>query len=220
MEGHFLETEKKYSFLAYGPSSPPLRFADLAGEIAHHLRSTLDHLVWALASKRQEPSSRIQFPISESIEKFELALRNGILEGVGRRAAKKIRAMQPFNHPKPREAGLYVLHQLDIVDKHRLPLVVTNFVKIGQSLEVGSHLGDLVINGISPPPNLAECSDKGTEIFWISFDRVQPDLVVKMDFQVRLAVRVRSSFVVELVPSFDLLQRFITDAVARFQEEF
>ena len=38
----------EYAFLAFGEPEAPLRFAVLAGEIVHHLRSSLDHLVYAL----------------------------------------------------------------------------------------------------------------------------------------------------------------------------
>ena len=220
VEGRFLEREKKYAFYAFGPPSPPLRFAVLTGEVAHHLRASLDHLVWALASQKQQPTNRVQFPVCETTEKFELAIRNGALLGVGRRAVEKIKALQPFNEPTPREAAIYVLHQLDVTDKHRLPLVVTNFIKMGESLKVGSHLGDLVINGLAPPPTFLECSESGTEIFWITFEKTQSDLTVDMDFQVNLAVRVRSSFAVELIFLLKTMQRFVTDTICQFQEEF
>jgi hypothetical protein len=44
-----------------------LRFSVLAGEVIHHLRSCLDHLVWQLSSEpfRSAHSDRIEFPVYE-----------------------------------------------------------------------------------------------------------------------------------------------------------
>ena len=39
-----------YVFMAYGDPAVPLRFAVLAGEIVHHLRSSLDHHALAVRS--------------------------------------------------------------------------------------------------------------------------------------------------------------------------
>src|ERR1700722_16550539 len=46
----------------------PLRFSVLAGEIAHHLRSILDHIVWIFSDPiyREKHSVWIEFPILKS----------------------------------------------------------------------------------------------------------------------------------------------------------
>src|SRR5579884_4057403 len=57
----------------------PKRFSVLAGEVAHHLRSCLDHIVWIFSndSYRRERESSIQFPVlieppdANALKKFE-----------------------------------------------------------------------------------------------------------------------------------------------------
>lgn len=47
---------RRYAFRLIGPPVP-LRIAVIVGEIAHHLRSCFDHVVWALARKNDLPDT-------------------------------------------------------------------------------------------------------------------------------------------------------------------
>jgi len=62
-----LSDEKILEALSYHRTMViPLRFSVLAGEVVHHLRSCLDHVVWELSSDsyRSSPNFRyIEFPI-------------------------------------------------------------------------------------------------------------------------------------------------------------
>src|SRR5437016_757021 len=62
----------------------PIRFSVLAGEIIHHLRSCLDHIVWILSEPRyrRDNLKHIQFPIydvrpseKEEIKRFERTIK-------------------------------------------------------------------------------------------------------------------------------------------------
>ena len=123
-----------FVFRAFGPENAPERFSVLAGEIIHHLRTCLDHVVWALATKYSGlPSGRIQFPICDKRAGFDEALKKGILRGIRAEAIKIIESVQPFtSNGSPRETILYVLHHLDIQDKHKLLLVTATAAELAK----------------------------------------------------------------------------------------
>ena len=119
---------RRYAFKLLGPPAP-LRFAVITGEIVHHLRSAFDHVVWALAKKNAIPhDERIQFPVCDSSEKFEKAVRGGIIKGVSRADRAPIEALQPYRTSDPANSILRIVHDLDIADKHRLYRRVTDSV--------------------------------------------------------------------------------------------
>jgi hypothetical protein len=102
----------------------PLRFSVLVGEIAHHLRSILDHIVWQFSTPtyRREHSQRIEFPIlktrpadKEGIKRYE-----GKIKGIAELQIRSmIGALQPYNAPDPLNSPLLIIHNMDIFDKHR-----------------------------------------------------------------------------------------------------
>src|ERR1700686_745705 len=48
----------KYAFVVRGNPTMPLRFTVLAGEVVHHLRSILDHLICALVVRNSQTPTR------------------------------------------------------------------------------------------------------------------------------------------------------------------
>jgi hypothetical protein len=108
----------------------PKRFSVLSGEIVHHWRSCLDHIVWIFseASYRQANETVIQFPIfieppdAKALQRFERQI-GGIPN------PSKIRdlivGLQPYklginaiDHP------LGIIHNMDRFDKHRELVIV------------------------------------------------------------------------------------------------
>jgi hypothetical protein len=131
--------------LAYHRDKPiPLRFSVLAGEIVHHLRSCLDHLVWHFSADtaRAKPGS-IEFPIFEvePSEKKEIARYAGKIKGItNTNVLRLIENMQPYkaganiaNHP------LLIVHNMDRFDKHRELVIVDS----GVSLTIPPHMVEL-----------------------------------------------------------------------------
>jgi hypothetical protein len=128
--------QRRYVFKLVGPPVP-LRFAVLAGEIIHHLRSCLDHIVWALATRDgQTTDDRIAFPVCSTAGKFRKAVRNGIIRGVPDRAEQLIEALQPYRSADPPNSVVQVLHDLDIADKHKLLVVVSHMMVLGNTIVV------------------------------------------------------------------------------------
>jgi len=102
----------------------PLRFSVLAGEIAHHLRSCLDHIAWQFSAEayRRTHRTRIEFPIFEArpVDKDTTKRYEGKIKGITNPdILKLVDALQPYNSPNPVESLLLVIHNMDITDKHR-----------------------------------------------------------------------------------------------------
>jgi hypothetical protein len=175
---------RQYSFTAYGPP-PPLEFSVLAGEVVHHLRSSLDHLVYQLVlANGQQPTERHEFPICASAQKFAEAISRGKIRGVSAAVQQRIETLQPHRCSPPHDSWLWVVHELDRIDKHRLLVVVLAVVRwLGGRIGVGSDSGPLEIVGMSPP-NRVVPSDMGSEVFRMFFgQQYQKDVRVEPEFQ-------------------------------------
>jgi len=111
----------------------PPRFAVLAGEIVHHLRSCLDHIAWMLSSDeyRRTNETAIAFPIltvAPSNKKAQSSYNRNIKGITGAAARGLIEELQPYRSANPIDDPLAIVHDLDRIDKHRdLVLVVPTF---------------------------------------------------------------------------------------------
>lgn len=111
--------------------TPPPRLGVLVGDVVHNQRAALDHLIWQLAlTSTSRPRSSIQFPIYRSrtpSSRGEHAFDpHGIKQmgGVPPAAQSIIEAKQPYHAPNPEHTPIWLLHTLDIEDKHRIIPVV------------------------------------------------------------------------------------------------
>jgi hypothetical protein len=102
----------------------PERFPVLLGEVAHDLRSALDHLVWREAVEQigrkqaDKKANSIAFPIHRT----RVALnRSRVRQFVSDDAWRIIERHQPYDRGKPpRPKTLQMLHWINRIDKHRL----------------------------------------------------------------------------------------------------
>ena len=130
VEGRLDQKARKYRFLALGNPVLPPNLSILIGEIVYHLRTVLDHLVFILAGGQGNPT-RLAFPICRKEGEFRLALNRGALKGVQENAVQMIERLQPYRtSPNPSQATLYQLHNLNIIDKHRLLLATAACVDL------------------------------------------------------------------------------------------
>ncbi len=105
--------------LRYPELRRPRKICISIGEIIYNLRAALDHLVWALAIRNgQRVTSRVGFPICDSIEQFKLVSQSGILKGVPRKFYPIIASAQPYLAPDPGNSVLRVLEDLAVADAH------------------------------------------------------------------------------------------------------
>jgi hypothetical protein len=101
---------------------PPL-ISVLIGEVVYQLRSALDHLVWQLViANEQTPSDKNEFPIFWKVPTSadNKAAFNRKIKGISSDALALVEALQPYHRPAPKEDPLWVIHELNNIDKHRL----------------------------------------------------------------------------------------------------
>jgi hypothetical protein len=121
------------------PADIPL----IAGEAIHQLRSSLDHLAWQLVEANGEvPTKRTYFPICQTAAIYKAKFQ-GMVKGISPAAISILDSLQPY---RGRYDGLGKLHELNIVDKHCLLLVVGyGLTRFGLSYN-HPQLGDLLAN--------------------------------------------------------------------------
>jgi hypothetical protein len=102
--------------------TPPNIISILIGEVLYQLRSSLDHLIWQLIEANgNTPTDRSEFPIFKDSKKFKAG--GAKIRGVSRTAASIIEVLQPFHSGKGVDDPLWILHNLNNIDKHRVLLV-------------------------------------------------------------------------------------------------
>lgn len=139
------------SFRAWRTADVPLDLSVVVGEIVHQLRSSLDHLVVALAKKNgQEATLSHQFPIVSTGARFDQAINAGRLRGVGGAEVDRIRQMQPMNEADPDDNFLSLLAALNNADKHRNLIVTTGAASMNDLVTFGTDEDLVARTGIDP----------------------------------------------------------------------
>ena len=109
----------------------PPRFSILSGEVVHHLRSCLDHIIWHFSDVtfRETPKNTkfIEFPILEKRPSDVFSQYERKIKGIANTAVRSlIEECQPYKRPNPNESLLLAIHKMDIVDKHRELVIVVS----------------------------------------------------------------------------------------------
>ncbi len=136
--GYFLETNCKTgekSTFAKRNEDVANEASLIIGDILHNLRSSIDHAYWnctEVHAKSDDERKRIQFPITQT----ETHLTNSILPKISSMVsedfAQTVARLNPY-----REGGnalLCAIHDLDVIDKHKLLIPTGNFTKISSSM--------------------------------------------------------------------------------------
>ena len=103
----------------------PLRCGVLSGEIVHHLRSCLDHIVWYFSSAqyRAEAENAIEFPVfrEEPLTKKKIAGYERKIKGItNSNVLSLVRDLQPYKRGSDAEDDpVCIVHDMDRFDKHR-----------------------------------------------------------------------------------------------------
>lgn len=125
------------SFIATGKvhEQPPQKLKILIGEFCHNLRSSLDNLADALATSfLGDAPEGTEFPIFKDRAKFFKTKSKGVpdrgsglykMRGLSPGAQTLVKWLQPYRRiNNPDRHPLWVLHRLNIGDKHRRPHVI------------------------------------------------------------------------------------------------
>lgn len=107
----------------------PPRFTIIACEVIHHLRSSFDHLAWQLSNSafRATPAGhQIEFPVFAARRKLCGLTKDKMcsycrkVEGISSSTAlARIESLQPYNSTNPLDDSLWLIHDLNRIDKHR-----------------------------------------------------------------------------------------------------
>lgn len=108
----------EYSFYLGAVPPMPTQWIPAVGDVLHNLRSSLDHLAWMLAKK---PSEGTVFPI---LDKPGSSKPVYLVGGVKKpETLDLINEVQPYQRWETAEDAwndeLWLLHRLNIIDKHR-----------------------------------------------------------------------------------------------------
>jgi hypothetical protein len=183
---------------------PDPQISLLFGDAVHNMRSALDHLVYELVASNQDrpagvPNHKTMFPICDTRTRFQTqAHRRGRITGVPVDACAVIERAQPFHR---REAGqdhrvhpLWVLNQLDNIDKHRR-LTLTAGMPLGHQATITRadgtvsdyqvlkkpdatvHDGDTVWSFQPPAAGEGELEIQGTLVSTVAFNEADVGLV-------------------------------------------
>jgi hypothetical protein len=103
---------------------PPLaKWASLVGECVHALRSALDHTAYELVRLKRSGAEFSEFPIFKDRGAWD-AKHAKKLPGVDPKVLTQVKWLQPYRRGEQIDP-LWVVHRLDILDKHRRLNVVT-----------------------------------------------------------------------------------------------
>ena len=108
----------------------------LCGDVFHNLSSALDYAYWEAVSPHVADVSKhknIQFPFAKDSTKLEAAVKSRFAHQVSRNFYNGILAVKPHAG----DGGnilLNLIHETNIVDKHKFPIPVGDFTKISSEM--------------------------------------------------------------------------------------
>jgi hypothetical protein len=180
---HDLE-QRRYLFrLKVLQPIPQRRFALIMGDAIHNAKSALDYLAWRLAGSDIVDRDTL-FPIFLYPSAFNKRAKKKLWR-IHPEALTELRQLQPYNRPNPTIDPLWLLHDLDARDKHKL-LTMTQTIPKEAVIFIGGGPGwspfrfrqgpfddNAIIADIDIPPNVPEEEVKmGSNItFDIAFEK-------------------------------------------------
>lgn len=205
----------KCTFYVTRVADVPLPLIGTVGDALHNLRSALDHLAYQLViANGEKPRKLTSFPICKTVERYQTTgLRQ--IEGMRQNAKDAIEAVQPYRGADPADT-LWCLHQLDIVDKHRVlvtagsrfsahsltPSQREKIIKRFHSSYPADHLAPNLRGVFTPPNEPARFPLKaGDELITLPTSEVEKDL--QFNFQVSF----NESGIIEGEPVSEALHR-------------
>jgi hypothetical protein len=112
------------------PAIPAPEWALMIGDCVHNARASLDYIAWELAGA--DPADmRTQFPIFRTIEGYR-ARGERRVAALPQEARTLMEKLQPYQTDDPAKHVLWVLHELDAADKHKLLTVTAVMAEGGQ----------------------------------------------------------------------------------------
>jgi hypothetical protein len=105
------------------PSDVPL----IIGDAIHNLHTALDLMIWEIESRIGKPSRSTKFPFYQTRSELVGAIENGNLKAAPEICHIIIEDIKPYRGGNDL---LYGLHELDIMDKHKLLIPIISIVEL------------------------------------------------------------------------------------------
>lgn len=96
--------------------APPEMAAPIIGDVVHNVRSSLDLMASELARLNQKNDNNVYFPFAESSAGLDEMITRKNFSRCGSAAVALLRSFKPY---KNGNQELRVIHDLDVIDKHR-----------------------------------------------------------------------------------------------------
>jgi hypothetical protein len=176
-------------------AAPPPSIALMLSTVAHHFRSSLDNLAWALVSRGKTPPDTldphrqraIAFPVCETRDDFQACLidrrkRYARLPGITSRDRTVVRNAQPYKHGNTKRPyhSLVILTAFNNVDKHRT-LQPVIFLPERVAYEVTDHRDCLIRE--MPRQARRKVLKVGAELTRFPAKRIGPDPYMDVEYQ-------------------------------------
>ncbi len=193
----------------------PLSFATITGDAIQNLKSALDHLAYQLflvGTNGITDGRHVYFPIDRDMEEYRRNLPRRT-KGMRQDAIDTLNAIEPYKGGKGHD--LWVLHELNNLDKHRLLVTVGSAY---QSFNVGAHMRPMMqkqaLEGglplplpkmdvyLRPADNLCPLT-VGDELF---IDHVDAEENKEIDFRFNVALKEPG---ITEGPLVDMLEQFL-----------
>jgi hypothetical protein len=191
--------------------APPLeKWASLAGECVHALRSALDHVAYELVQINRPTYEHAEFPIFKDRIEWQKRCR-GKLPGVDRKVLAQVQWLQPYRRWNVSDP-LWLVHELDIVDKHRRLNLVSPILRQAQWIPLGGDVTDI--------ERFAGPFEDGTPVarFKMVPDNSNMHMQTNFVFDVALTEGVLQGH--PLMARLESLRTYIGGVVARFDRFF
>lgn len=180
----------RWEMRARVPAALPAKMAYLVGEILLHMRGSLDNLAWQLVLANDgTPTKRTEFPVFKDEAEFKSGSPRR-MAGMSDSARAVITALQPFNAvpEDPDNAILWKIHDLNLIDKHRLPHLIClwlAWVKVEAVVGPDGRFEPVLIRG---------CMEDDAVLIRALWDptKTPPGTNMKMDFELSVDVALRN----------------------------
>lgn len=185
------------SLRATVPDVMPNSVAWLVGEVLYHLRASLDNLAWQLVlANGGTPGKHTEFPVFKDKGAFKAGARSRT-RGMSTTAKATIERLQPFAEwpEHPEHTTLWKIHDLNNIDKHRLPYLICLWLAwVKWNAVVGA-------NGRLVTQRKRGCLENDAEILRLEWDpsATPDDQKMEMNYSVSLDVAIHNPGQVEFM---------------------
>lgn len=197
----------------------PLSWSAIAGDAVHNLRAALDLLVCQLVlTTGKRPDMKTEFPIFLDAAKYKAGSPRKV-KGASKTVVEIIESLQPYHKTgNPESHPLWLLHRLDIRDKHQLLNIITTAVQT-QRFEIDTGGDFLLADGeyrmlVSPV-------EDGTELGQFTLTRPDAKVNVKPHVTFEIAFDdfgVEGNFLV--YDTIDTIGSFVRHTVDLLADQF